>query len=84
MNLKNEFAFTGAATYRICVEGRGDSILENLLGGMKISQIQTRRNLITSIEGELLDQAALNGVLNTLFNLHYYVISVNKIEDPNS
>jgi hypothetical protein len=35
--------------------------------------------LLTALEGELMDQAALAGVLNTLYELHLPVFSVNRL-----
>jgi len=34
---------------------------------------------VTTLEGELSDQAALAGVLNTLYELHLPVISVKRL-----
>jgi len=38
------------------------------------------RHPITTLEGELSDQAALAGVLNILYELHLSVISVKRLE----
>jgi len=35
---------------------------------------------VTTLEGELRDQAALAGVLNTLYELHLTVILVKRLE----
>jgi hypothetical protein len=35
---------------------------------------------ITTLEGDLSDQAALAGILNTLYELHLTVISVKRLE----
>jgi hypothetical protein len=35
---------------------------------------------VTTLEGELRDQAALAGVLNSLYELHLTVISVKRLE----
>jgi len=69
-----------AATYRIRVRGRLDPGLSDRVAGMRIE------NLIRSdgtgmaesvLEGRLADQAALTGVLNTLYELHLPVISAD-------
>ena len=51
--------------------------LSDRLEGMTIQEgTQGRNNPITTLEGELIDQAALAGVLNTLYELHLLVLSV--------
>ncbi len=36
--------------------------------------------LVTTLEGELQDQTALAGVLNTIYELHLTVLSVKRLE----
>jgi hypothetical protein len=65
----------GPADYRICVCGRLDATWSDRLAGMQITESQgTQGEPQTVLEGRLADQAALSGVLNTLYELHLPVL----------
>jgi hypothetical protein len=64
------------ATYRIQVQGVLDKQWSNRLGGVTITTNQARKPPVTVLSGRLLDQAALYGVLNTLYDLHLPLLSV--------
>jgi hypothetical protein len=69
------------ATYRIRVQGRLDKNWSDRLGGMAITGT-TRDNLpVTFLIGHLTDQAALSGVLNTLYELHLPLLSVENLDE---
>lgn len=69
--------FDTPARYRIRVQGRIDPIWSDRLEGMIITYpAPNDEQLVTRLEGELLDQASLAGVLNTLYELHLPVLSV--------
>jgi hypothetical protein len=69
---------SGPAIYRIRVRGRLDAALSDRLEGMRIENLARDDGKIESVlEGRLLDQAALSGVLNTLYELHLPVMSVD-------
>jgi hypothetical protein len=69
--------FDGPATYRIRVRGRIASKWCDRLEGMILTECPKGAGpAMTTLEGELADQAALAGVLNTLFQLHLTVVSV--------
>jgi len=73
--------FDRPAAYQIIVEGRVDPSMSDLLGGMSI-QVNSGQvdPPATILRGELRDQAALAGVLNSLYELHMPVISVERLE----
>ena len=67
-----------AATYRIRVRGCLDSSLSDRVEGMRVENLSRSDGTFESVlEGSLLDQAALTGVLNTLYELHLPMISAN-------
>ena len=69
--------FDQPANYRITVQGRIDSSWSTRLGGMVVYHGTGQDNTpITTLEGELTDQAALAGVLITIYELHLLVLSV--------
>ena len=68
------------ATYQIIIEGRIDTTWSDILEGMKVSQVTLDDYPhCTSLEGELSDQAALAGVMNTLYETHLTIISVKRL-----
>jgi hypothetical protein len=65
------------ATYHIRVQGILDERWSDRLGGMTIHATgHEDETPVTSLEGRLLDQAALCGVLNTLHDLRLPLLSV--------
>lgn len=69
--------FGGKANYQIVVNGKLDSSLSERLGGMIIeSKVISEVQVITTLTGLLRDQAALSGLLNSLYEMHFPVISV--------
>jgi len=78
----NPIPFDSPATYQIIIKGRIDAIWSDRLEGMQISQTPLAGDpSVTTLEGELSDQAALAGVLNTLYELHLPVFSVKRLEN---
>lgn len=70
--------FDRPATYQIRVQGRVNPDWSDLLAGMAIYLTISEDNPeVTTLEGELRDQTALAGVLNTLYELHLPVLLVN-------
>ncbi len=68
------------ATYRIRVQGQLDKSWSPRLSGMAIStSVMPDQGPVTTLEGVLLDQAALAGVLDVLLGLCLPVISVEYI-----
>jgi hypothetical protein len=66
--------------YRIQVQGRiGSRWLDRMQGLAVTSTLPDVDPSLTILEGELLDQAALAGVLNTLFDLHLPLVSVERL-----
>ena len=66
------------AIYRIRVRGCLNVALSDRLEGMFIENLARSDGKVESVlEGRLLDQASLSGVLNTLYELHLPVMSVD-------
>ena len=81
MPSRDPIPFDRPATYQISVQGQIDPTSSDLLGGMTISPAPVEATPpVTTLEGELHDQAALAGVLNTLYELHLTVILVKRLE----
>lgn len=76
-------AFDGPASYRIVVQGTLDENWSERFAGMTVSVVRTAAGSSrTELTGPLLDQAALQGVLETLYGLHMAILNVEKIDDP--
>ena len=69
------------ATYRIRIKGHLDTSWMDRLGGMTITTTQGKGPpAITILKGKLHDQAALTGVINTLYDLQFPLISVECLD----
>ena len=78
---RNPIPFDRPANYQISVLGRIDPTMSDLLGGMAISPDTVEADhTVTILCGELGDQAALAGVLNTLYELHLPILLVKRLE----
>ena len=91
MNLSNpsipspkHISFEQPAVYLIWVVGNLDKSCSDRLGGLEIVCCESEGSgdlQVTSLTGLLIDQAALLGVLNTLYNWHYPLLSVQYLEN---
>ena len=82
MPSRNPIPFDLPANYQINVQGRIAPTWSDLLGGMTIFPDTVEANSpVTTLEGELSDQAALAGVLNTLYEMHLTVLLVKRLDD---
>jgi hypothetical protein len=72
--------FDTPAGYRIRVEGPLDERWSDYLGGMTISSAnRSGEPTVTTLTGELVDQAALMGVLNTVYDLGFTLLKVERL-----
>ena len=74
---RGDFSFDRPGNYRIRVQGFLDETWSERLAGMTITKIsQGSQARVTMLVGLLKDQAELSGVLNTLYELHLPLLSV--------
>jgi phage protein U len=86
LNEKNErkaaLQFSGTASYRIVIQGKLDEHWAGKFGSMTICvQDVNRVNMQSILEGEIADQAQLSGILNTLYEMHLPIISLELISN---
>lgn len=86
MSAKNNFLDTFkigmSSRYRIRVVGGLDTGWSDRLAGMAIETVVVGgRTRITTLSGNVMDQAALTGVLNTLYELHLPLLSVENLDE---
>ena len=68
--------FSTSHYFKIDVRGKLDKSLSDIFGGLSISHNSNGETTISQLEGEIIDQASLIGILNTLFNMRYPIINL--------
>jgi hypothetical protein len=68
--------------YLIVVRGHVDDGMSDWLGGMKIT-VSNRPGEppVTTLVGRLRDQAELRGVVETLYEFHFPILSIERLGD---
>ncbi|MBW2429187.1 MAG: hypothetical protein JRF56_09530 [Deltaproteobacteria bacterium] len=70
------------SSYRIRVQGILDRSWADRLGGMTVAEDSSDdQAAVTILEGHLPDQAALSGILNTLYEMHLPLLSVENLDE---
>ena len=70
------------ASYRICIKGVLEPSWSDRLGGLTITPMsQEDEEVVTTLYGQLVDQAALFGVLIALYDKRLPLISVEHLEN---
>jgi hypothetical protein len=78
----NEMRLETPATYRIRVQGIIGANWKDRFGGMQVTEESSSgTSIVTVLTGHLPDQAALSGVLNTLYDLHLPLLSVENLDE---
>ena len=76
------YAFDRPGNYRIRIEGTLDKNWSERLGDMSVSTANRGdQKSITVLTGLMRDQAELVGVVNTLYELHLTLLSVEYIDE---
>jgi hypothetical protein len=77
-----DFKFQSPAIYKIKVYGEVKKSWSERLEGMQID-VQPADNTkpVTTLTGRINDQSALSGVINTLYDNHYTIISIDTIDE---
>ncbi len=79
----SDFNLGSTALYEIKVHGYLDSSWSNRLGGIAIHHATIADTIpITILHGKLVDQAALLGVLNSLYGLGFAILSLECVPEP--
>ena len=78
---RSGFSFDKPGKYRVVVEGVVNESWAERLGGMKIdTRTHWDNKQITTLVGEMVDQSALSGVLNALYELHLTLLPVDYLK----
>jgi len=77
-----DLKFTSPAAYRIYVKGFLDESWSDRFSGLQIeNQTSSTGSPTTILQGTLLDQAQLLGVLSNLYEMHMSLISVELLDN---
>ena len=75
--IRKKYFFDSPGKYRIRVQGLLDESWSERLGGLRITTSSSKdKGPIAVLVGKVCDQAELAGVLNTLYELHLTLLSV--------
>lgn len=72
--------YDGQTTYQITVQGKVDPDFINRFNDFAVTHTESRDKTLSTLTGKIVDQEALSGLLNILFDHRYEVISVLKID----
>ena len=76
---------TTAPTFRITVQGRLDEGWGEWLDGLSIDTTMDEHGaIVTTLTGEIVDQAALRGLLNRLWDWNLTLIAVTRLQGVTS
>ena len=79
---RQKLAVHQSAYYRIRVQGALDESYCDLSGGMKIRvEYELAKHPVTTLTGQLLDQAALMGLLNSLYDRRLPLLLVEYVPE---
>ena len=79
---KKSYDFDRPGNYRIRVKGFLDESWGERLGGMYVTTSRRGdRRTVATLVGRMQDQAELAGVLNTLYELHLTLLSVEYLDE---
>ena len=82
---RQKLAVHQPAYYRIQVQGALDESYCDLSGGMKVRvEYELKEHPVTTLAGHLLDQAALMGLLNHLYDRRLPLLLVEYIPEESS
>ena len=80
-NSANKTSGSKPAFYQITIEGKIDANWSDWLSGMRlVSQKEANGMQVTILSGEVVDQAALRGLLNRLWDLNLVLRSVQQVD----
>ena len=77
----NKTSESKAQTYQITVIGKLDESWQNLYENFSLSrESDSQGKTLTILSGTVIDQAALRGLVNKLWDLNLYLISVVSLD----
>ncbi len=78
---RSEIVFGGPATYRIVVQGVVSESWHRRLDDLEVTTSSPEiGESLTVLRGRIRDQAALHGLLDTLYALHLPILEVTRVD----
>ena len=75
-----DIQFDGPANYRIVVKGWIDDFWFEIWGGLQINYRMNRdKSGVTILSGQIKDQAELKGILDSIYELHIPILTVENL-----
>jgi hypothetical protein len=83
LRVPGDLKFTSPATYQIFIKGFLDESWSDRLNGMTIDHLNTDAGALplTKLCGQVQDQAELLGVLNSIYEMHLPLVTVELLDD---
>jgi hypothetical protein len=76
----NDLKMESSGKYQISIQGFLNADWSDRLGGLRIVTVESAEGqAMTILTGMIVDQAALLGVLNTLYDMRYPLLSVKRL-----
>ena len=72
--------YSNSAQYQITVLGKISTSFLSYWDKMQLSHSKIKNKNYSVLTGEVRDQAALNGILNILYDNHFSLVSIIKLE----
>jgi len=79
--MPGKFSFDASGNYRIKVRGQIQPDWFERFGSLHVTAHPKVDYIISVLEGTVSDQTELAGILNTLYELHLSLISVQHLDD---
>jgi len=73
--------YHGPASYQITILGKLDQSFASYWSTMNLAHSSSKGRSYSILTGEVLDQAELSGILNTITNNRFPIVSVLKLEN---
>lgn len=81
----NKYEFSAPGYYRIEVQGHLSQDWFDRFGAMQVEALSPQAgDDVTVLQGRVIDQAQLSGILNTLYELHMSLLAVKYLGDKPS
>ena len=84
-NISSEYHFKRPAIYQIKIQGDLGENWSDKLGGMQVTvERRNKKKPVSILIGKVRDQSALAGILNALYELNMFIITIDVLEDGKS
>ncbi len=83
MKLHYPLQFQGSAFYRITIQGKITQSFYDQLSPLEIKEKAEGDYIVTILSLQIKDQAELSGILNSIYEHHKSIISIEAVDENN-